>query len=124
MEIIYIPWRGISSTSKQWSLGRARILTWRVSIKLGAGFYIKALEKALAEHCQPELFNSGQGSQFTSIDFIEVLTTRMFRISIGGKAAWRDNVFFESMSRSIKYEKVHLRSHPVSPKREPESAST
>lgn len=74
-----------------------RILAWRVSITLDAGFCIEALEEALAKHGQPEIFNLDQGSQFPSTDFIKVLAARQIKTSMDGKGAWRDNVFVERL---------------------------
>ncbi len=84
-----------------------RILAWRVSITLDAGFCIEAL----ARHGQPEIFKSDQGSQFTSTDFVKVLASRQIKISMDGNGAWRDNVFVERLCRSIKYEEVYLRAY-------------
>ena len=70
-----------------------RVLAWRVSITLEADFCIEAVEEALAKYGRPEIFNSDQGSQFTSTDFIKVLAAREIKISMDGKGAWRDNVF-------------------------------
>jgi putative transposase len=88
-----------------------RVLAWRVSITLEADFCIEAVEEALAKHGTPEIFNTDQGSQFTSTDFIKVLTAREIKISMDGKGAWRDNVFIERLWRSIKYEEVYLRAY-------------
>jgi putative transposase len=89
----------------------ARVLAWRVSITLEADFCIEAVEEALAKHGTPEIFNTDQGSQFTSTDFIKVLAAREIKISMDGKGAWRDNVFIERLWRSIKYEEVYLRAY-------------
>ena len=88
-----------------------RVLAWRVSITLEADFCIEAVEEALAKHGKPEIFNTDQGSQFTSTDFIKVLAAREIKISMDGKGAWRDNVFIERLWRSIKYEEVYLRAY-------------
>jgi putative transposase len=88
-----------------------RVLSWRVSITLEADFCIEAVEEALARHGTPEIFNTDQGSQFTSSDFIKVLASRGIKISMDGKGAWRDNVFFERLWRTIKYEEVYLRAY-------------
>ena len=72
-----------------------RVLTWRISITLEADFCIEAVEEALAKHGTPEIFNTDQGSQFTSTDFIKALAAREIKISMDGKGAWRDNVFVE-----------------------------
>lgn len=85
-------------------------MAWRVSITLDAGFCIEAQEEApLAKLGPPGSFNSDQGSQFTSIDFIKVLAWRAIKISIDGKGASRDNVFLERLWPSIKYEEVDHR---------------
>jgi transposase InsO family protein len=93
-----------------------RVLAWRVSITLEAGSDIEAVEKALARHGKPETFNTDQGSQFTSTEFIKVLASREIKISMDGKGAWRDNVFVERLWRTIKYEEVYLRATPVYPR--------
>ena len=69
------------------------------------------MEEALAKHGTPEMFNTDQGSQFTSTDFIKVLAAREIKISMDGKGAWRDKVFVERLWRSIKYEEVYLRAY-------------
>lgn len=72
---------------------------------------MEAVEEALARHGTPEIFNTDQGSQFTSIDFIKVLAAREIKISMDGKGAWCDNVFVERLWRIIKYEEVCLRAY-------------
>ena len=62
----------------------------------------------MARHGKPDIFNTDQGSQFTSTDFIKVLASREIKISMDGKGAWRDNVFIERLWRTIKYEEVYL----------------
>lgn len=112
MDITYIPMaRGFVYLAAVVDWATRRVLAWRVSITLDAGFCIEALEEALARHGQPEIFNSDQGSQFTSTDFIKVLASRQIKISMDGKGAWRDNVFVERLWRSIKYEEVYLRAY-------------
>ena len=88
-----------------------RVLAWRVSITLEADFCIDAVEESLARHGKLEIFNTDQGSQFTSTDFIKVLAAREIKISMDGKGAWRDNVFVERLWRTIKYEEVYLRAY-------------
>jgi putative transposase len=88
-----------------------RVLAWRLSITLSADFCVEALEEAFERHGKPEIFNSDQGSQFTSIDFITVLKDARIAISMDGKGAWRDNVFVERFWRTIKYEEVYLRAY-------------
>ncbi len=88
-----------------------RVLSWRVSITMEASFCIEALEEALARHGRPEIFNTDQGSQFTSHAFTSVLLEAGVAISMDGKGSWRDNVFVERLWRSIKYEEVYLRAY-------------
>jgi putative transposase len=88
-----------------------RALSWRVSITLEADFCVEALEEALVRHGKPEIFNTDQGSQFTSEPFIGLLLKREVKISMDGKGAWRDNVFVERLWRTVKYEEVYLRAY-------------
>jgi len=76
-----------------------------------AEFCIEALQEALAKHGKPEIFNSDQGSQFTSADFTSVLLKNGIAISMDGKGSWRDNVFIERLWRSVKWEEVYLRAY-------------
>jgi hypothetical protein len=85
-------------------------------------FCIEALEEALARHGKPEIFNTDQGSQFTSTDFTKVLKNAEIAISMDGKGAWRDNVFVERLWRTIKYEEVYLRAYAGVSKPAPRSA--
>ena len=81
------------------------------SITMEADFCIEALEEALAKRGKPDIFNSDQGSQFTSVDFTGVLLKHGVAISMDGRGAWRDNVFVERLWRSVKYEEVYLRAY-------------
>lgn len=85
-----------------------KVLSWRLSNSMDAGFCIEALKEALAKHGTPEIFNTDQGSQFTSGDWINVLTEAKVKISMGGKGAWRDNRMTGQLWRSLKYECVYL----------------
>ncbi|MEG3153655.1 hypothetical protein U1700_01985 [Sphingomonas sp. RB1R13] len=85
------------------------MLAWRLSITLTTDFCIEALEEALARFGKPDIFNTDQGSQFTSIGFTSVLQREKIAISMDGRSAWRDNVFVERLWRSVKYEEVYLR---------------
>ena len=112
MDITYIPMaRGFICLAAVMDWFTRRVLSWRVSITLEADFCIDAVEEALARHGAPEIFNTDQGSQFTSTDFIKVLASHEIKISMDGKGAWRDNVFVERRWRTIKYEKVYLRAY-------------
>ena len=85
-----------------------RVLSHRVSITMDASFCIEALEEAMRKHGRPEMFNSDQGSQFTSEVFTGVLIENGIAISMDGKGSWRDNVFVERLWRCVKYEEVYL----------------
>ena len=88
-----------------------RVLSHRVSITMETGFCIKALEEAIGKYGKPEIFNSGQGGQFTSEAFTGVLLENEIAISMDGKGSWRDNVFVERLWRSVKYEEVYLKAY-------------
>jgi putative transposase len=88
-----------------------RILAWRLSITLGEDFCVDAVDEALRLHGGPEIFNTDQGSQFTSDAFTEVLIDNGIAISMDGKGAWRDNVFIERFWRTLKYEEVYLKAY-------------
>jgi putative transposase len=88
-----------------------RVLSWRVSNTLDTDFCIEALEEALQRHGAPEIFNTDQGSQFTSEAFTGVLKDHDINISMDGKGRWVDNVFVERLWRSVKYEDVYLRAY-------------
>jgi putative transposase len=92
-----------------------RVLSWRLSITLETDFCIEAVEEALARHGKPEIFNTDQGSQFTSEAFTKVLIDAGVAISMDGKGAWRDNVFVERLWRTIKYEEVYLHAYDSVP---------
>ena len=96
MDITYIPMRrGFVYLAAVVDVASRRVLAHRVSITMEAGFCVEALEEALARQGKPEIFNTDQGSQFTSHEFTSVLTTADVSISMDGKGAWRDNVFVE-----------------------------
>lgn len=88
-----------------------KVLTWRVSITMEADFCVEALEEALARYGKLEIFNAGQGSQFTSHAFTSVLLREEIAISMDGRSAWRDNVVVERLWRSVKYEEVYLHAY-------------
>lgn len=84
------------------------VLSWRLSTTLEAGFCIDALKEAIAVYGTPEIFNTDQGSQFTSDDFIKVLKDNKIKISMDGKGRALDNVFVERLWRTVKYDDVYL----------------
>jgi len=85
-----------------------RVLSWRLSNTLDSTFCVEALQEALKRFGTPEIFNTDQGSQFTSAAFTGVLRKRNIKVSMDGKGRWVDNVFVERLWRSLKYEEVYL----------------
>ena len=88
-----------------------RVLAWRLSIGMEAAFCVDALQEAMDRHGQPDIFNTDQGVQFTSGDFIDELATRGVRISMDGKGRFLDNIFIERLWRSLKYEEVFIKAY-------------
>jgi len=112
MDITYIPMaRGFVYLAAVVDWASRRVLAHRVSISMDTEFCREALEEALARYGTPEIFNTDQGSQFTSAEFLDVLKKRGIAISMDGKGAWRDNVFVERLWRSVKYEEVYLHAY-------------
>jgi len=112
MDITYIPMaRGFVYLAAVVDWFSRRVLAWRVSITMETEFCLEAVAEALAKYGKPTIFNTDQGSQFTSIDFTKQLLDSGISISMDGKGAWRDNVFVERLWRSVKYEEVYLRAY-------------
>ena len=112
MDITYVPMaRGFVYLAAVVDWHSRRVLAWRLSITLEAAFCVEALEEALARHGKPKIFNTDQGSQFTSHDFTGVLIKAEIAISMDGKGSWRDNVFVERLWRTIKYEEIYLKAY-------------
>src|SRR5271167_4361626 len=112
MDITYIPMaRGFVYLAAVVDWFSRRVLAWRVSITMEVDFCIEAVEEALAKYGKPEIFNTDQGSQFTSTAFTGLLQDNAIAISMDGKGSWRDNVFVERLWRSVKYEEVYLRAY-------------
>jgi putative transposase len=108
-DITYIPMRrGFLYLVAVMDLATRKVLAWRVSNTMDAEFCIEVLEEALARFARPEIFNTDQGSQFTSPRFTGVLQAAGVRISMDGRGRWMDNVFIERLWRSLKYECVYL----------------
>lgn len=84
------------------------VLSWRLSTTLDAGFCMDALKEAIAVYGTPEIFNTDQGSQFTSDDFLQILKDNKIKISMDGKGRALDNVFVERLWRTVKHEDVYL----------------
>ncbi|WP_202596090.1 IS3 family transposase [Ensifer adhaerens] len=116
MDLTYIPMaRGFVYLCAVVDWFSRRVLSWRLSITMETAFCIEAVEEALARYGKPDIFNTDQGSQFTSIDFTAVLKKAEIDISMDGRGAWRDNVFVERLWRSIKYEEVYLHAYKTVP---------
>ena len=112
MDITYIPMaRGFVYLAVVLDWYSRRVLSWRLSITMEVDFCLEAVEEALAKHGKPEIFNTDQGSQFTSAAFTGLLRDNGIAISMDGRGAWRDNVFVERLWRSVKYEEVYLRAY-------------
>jgi len=88
-----------------------KVLSWRLSNTMTADFCLEALEEALVRFARPEIFNTDQGSQFTSEEWTSRLTNAGIAISMDGKGRWIDNVFIERLWRSVKYEEVYLHAY-------------
>lgn len=88
-----------------------RVLSWRLSNTLDSDFCVEALQEAIRRFGAPQIFNTDQGSQFTSQAWIDELKTHHIRISMDGKGRWMDNVFIERLWRSVKYEEVYLKAY-------------
>ena len=108
-DITYIPVRGgflYLVAVMDWA--SRRVLSWRLSNSLDASFCVEALEEALARWGKPDIFNTDQGSQFTSSGFTGLLEDADVKISMDGRGRYLDNIFIERLWRSLKYEAVYL----------------
>ena len=111
MDISYIPMaRGFVYLAAVIDWHSRRVLAWRLSISMDTAFCTEAVEEAIAKYGKPEIFNTDQGSQFTSSAFTGLLREHGIRISMDGKGCWRDNVFIERVWRSIN-EEVYLHAY-------------
>jgi len=112
IDITYLPMkRGFLYLVAIMDWASRRILSWRLSNTMHTDFCIAALNEAITKHGRPEIMNSDQGSQFTSLEFTETLKAHNIAISMDGKGCWRDNVFIERFWKSIKYEEVYLKAY-------------
>ena len=108
-DITYIPMRrGFLYLVAIMDWASRSVLAWRLSNSMDPSFCVEALEEAIARYGKPEIFNTDQGSQFTSYEFTQVLKDNGIAISMDGKGRWMDNVFIERLWRSLKYECVYL----------------
>jgi putative transposase len=108
-DMTYIPMRrGFVYLAAVMDWATRKVLSWQVSNTLTTDFCLDAVREAITRYGCPELFNTDQGSQFTSSDFTGLLKKHGIRISMDGQGCWRDNVFVERLWRSVKYEEVYL----------------
>lgn len=108
-DITYIPMkRGFVYLFAVVDWASRRVLAWRLSNTLTTDFCMEAVEEAMRKYGKPEIFNTDQGCQFTSLEFTGLLKDNSIKISMDGQGCWRDNVFVERLWRSIKYEEVYL----------------
>jgi putative transposase len=111
-DITYLPMkRGFVYLFAVMDWASRRVLAWRLSNTLTTDFCIEAVQEAIDRHGTPEIFNTDQGSQFTSLEFTQLLKNNGIAISMDGKGCWRDNVFVERLWKSIKYEEVYLHAY-------------
>ena len=113
-DITYIPMRrGFLYLVAIMDWHSRKVLSWRLSNSLDTDFCVAVLEEALGKYGTPEIFNTDQGSQFTSYSFTQVLKEAHVKISMDGKGRWMDNVMIERLWRSLKYECVYLNAFEV-----------
>ena len=111
-DITYIPMkRGFVYLFAVVDWASRRVLAWRVSNTLTTDFCIEAVQEAVNHYGKPDIFNTDQGCQFTSMEFTDLLKQNNIAISMDGKGCWRDNVFVERLWRSVKYEEVYLHAY-------------
>jgi putative transposase len=111
-DITYIPMaRGFCYLIAIMDWASRRVLSWRLSNTMDTSFCTEALEEAIICFGKPDIFNTDQGSQFTSEAFTGILKANEIRISMDGKGRWRDNIFIERLWRSVKYEEVYLKAY-------------
>ena len=111
-DICYLPMRrGYAYLVAIMDWASRKVLSWRLSNTMDASFCVEALKEAVESYGCPEIFNTDQGSQFTSDDFTDVLKSHDVRISMDGRGRWVDNVFVERLWRSVKYEEVYLKAY-------------
>jgi len=115
-DITYIPMRrGFVYLFAVVDWASRRVLSWRLSNTLTTDFCIEAVQEAINRYGRPEIFNTDQGCQFTSLEFTGLLKDNNIKISMDGKGCWRDNVFVERLWRSVKYEEVYLHAYDSVP---------
>src|SRR4029079_12588653 len=115
-DITYIPiGRGFLYLVAVMDWASRAVLAWRLSNTMDNSFCLEALDEALARHGKPLIFNTDQGSQFTSGEFTARLIAHGIRISMDGRGRYLDNIFIERLWRSLKYEDVYLKDYASVP---------
>lgn len=111
-DITYLPMaRGFSYLTAVMDWASRKVLSFRLSNTLDTSLCTEALEEAIERYGCPDIFNTDQGSQFTSEDFTHALSSRNIKISMDGRGRWIDNIFIERLWRSVKYEEVYLKAY-------------
>ena len=112
LDTTYVPMaRGFVYLTAVVDVASRRVLAHKVAITLEAVHAKEVIEQAFARHGTPEIVNTDQGSQFTAVEFTDVVLARGCKLSMDGRGAWRDNVFVERLWRSVKYERVYLKAY-------------
>jgi len=116
MDITYLPMaRGFIYLAAVVDWYSRRVLSWSVSTTMDVQFCVDTVQEALDRYPSSEIFNTDQGSQFTSTAFTTMLKDNDIKISMDGKGCWRDNVFVERLWRTVKYEEVYLKAYDSLP---------
>jgi len=111
-DITYIPMaRGFCYLVAVMDWASRKVLSFRLSNTLDTSFCTEALEEALRKYGTPDMFNTDQGSQFTSLEFTNILINNSIRISMDGQGRWRDNIFIERLWKTVKYQEVYLKAY-------------
>jgi len=111
-DITYIPMaKGFCYLVAVMDWASRKVLSWRLSNTLDVSFCIEVLEEALMKYGKPDIFNTDQGSQFTSAAFTDILINNSIRISMDGQGRWMDNVFIERLWKTVKYEEVYIKAY-------------
>jgi len=111
-DITYIPMaRGFCYLVTVMDWAARKVLSWRLSNTLDTSFCVEALEEAIMKYGTPGIFNTDQGSQFTSYEFTTTLTNNNIRISMDGQGRWRDNIVIERLWKTVKYEEIYLKAY-------------
>ena len=112
MDITYLPMkRGFLYLAAVIDWHSRKILSFKLSNTMHTDFCIEAVQEAIQKYGAPEIMNTDQGSQFTSLEFTDLLKSHGIQISMDGKGCWRDNVVIERFWRTVKYEEVYLKAY-------------